>query len=320
MELTRRQKILLISLCGVALLLVFGLILWMSLDSSGDPVPEEPTMPATAVPTPTPTTTPEITPKASPTPYRLPLVPNETGVPKTSSSPSPTVETSPSPSPEANAGTVQIKPDARVGTYNAKQKEFVAIGTQNGEAIAILLVRVQQHEAEIISIPAETYAPVYTLGANAAVLALELAPIGTACARAETQREGCWNLIWAIKNLTGFQPPHYLCVDFACMDDFFTFVPSLESDDGAIDRDGFLTILNDSGASRAQRFAQFGIGTVRYLSEVSLWELPAFRNATRGSFTASLSFWELLSLMRSLKSVTSFSVSVLSDADAFPFS
>lgn len=305
MELTRRQKITLITLGALALLLAAGLLLWFMLSDAGEPIPEAPTAPATAAPSPTPETTPVITPKSSPTPYILPLVPQGAATPQPSIT----------PTPAAEASAVRIRPEARIGTYNAKQKDFVAIGTQNGEAVAILLVHVEGQQATVTAIPAETDAPVYTLGANAAVLGLETAPIGQACVRAEGEKEGCWNLIWAIKNLTGFQPPEYLCVDFACMDAFFSFVPSIESDTGAIDRDAFLRILNDAGKSRAEGFAQFGIGAVRYLCKVSLWELPAFRSATRGAFSASLSFLELLSLMRSLKAVTSFSVSVLNGAD-----
>ena len=309
MELTRKQKILLAVLGGAALLLVLGLILWIALDRSGDPVPEEPPLPSfTEAPTPTdpPTPSPSPSPTASPTPYYLPLVPNGTVEPTKA----------PSPSPMTEAAVPAVRTEARVGTYNAERKEFAAIGTHNGAAVAVLLVKVQPPIAEITAIPAETPAQVYLLGPDAAIKGLDRVPIGSACARAVTEREGCWNLIWAIKNLTGFQPPHYLCVDLSCMDAFFSYVPSLESEDGAIDRAAFLDILHDSGDVRAARFAALGVGVVRCLSEVSLWELPSFRSATKGAFSSSLSVLELLALMRSLKAVETFTVSVYGAAAA----
>ena len=76
--------------------------------------------------------------------------------------------------------------------------------------------------------------------------------------------------------------------------------------------------------------AQFGVGIVQYLGKASLWELPAFRKATRGAFTSSLSIYELLLLMGDFKKVTGFTVAVLpteqkdgvrvlSDAAKLPF-
>ncbi len=301
MELTRKQKILLGSLTGVAVLLLLGLILWIALSGSGEPVPEEPPLPSfTAEPTPTPTETPAPSPTPTPTPYYLPLVPDETRIP-TATAPS---------SPEADAGAARIRTDARVGRFDADCREFAAIGTRNGAAVAVLLVRVQPPLAEITAIPAETEAPVYTLGENAEVLRLDLVPIGTACMRAKTQRAGCWNLVWAIKNLVGVQVSHYLCVDLACMDAFFSFVPAIETDGGSVDAAAFSAILDGSGAERAELLGAFGVGVVRYLSEISLWEIPAFKAAAKDAFSASLSVLELLSLMRALKSVQTFSVSV----------
>ena len=56
MELTRKQKILLAALSAAALLLIVGLIVYIALDGSGDPVPEEPPLPSfTAQPSPAPT-------------------------------------------------------------------------------------------------------------------------------------------------------------------------------------------------------------------------------------------------------------------------
>ncbi len=302
MELTRKQKILLGLLTGVALLLILGLILWIALSGSGDPVPEEPPLPSfTAEPTPTPSATPSPTPTPTPTPYFLPLVPDGAAAP--------TVVPSPSPTTEASAHA-QIRTDARVGRYDANCKEFAAIGTRNGAAVAVLLVRAEPPLAEITAIPAETIAPVYTLGANAEVLRLDLAPIGTASLLAKSPRAGCWNLVWAIKNLTGVQVSHYLCVDLACMDAFFSFVPAIETDGGSIDAASFSAILDRSDAERAKQLGLFGVGVVHCLSEVSLWELPAFKAATKDAFSASLSVLELLSLMRTLKAVKTFSVSV----------
>ena len=306
MELTRKQKILLAALSGVAVLLVVGLVLWINLDRSGDPVPEEPPLPSfSAAPTPAESPTPSPSPSPEPTPYYLPLVPDGTVKPTKEPSPSPTTE----------AAAPAVKADARIGTYHAKQKEFAAIGTQNGEAVAVLLVKVQPPAAEITAIPAETLATVYTLGPHAQVQAIDLAPIGTACARAVTEREGCWNLVWAIKNLSGYQPPHYLCCNLDCMDAFFEFVPAIETSGGAVDAAAFAAILSSSGEDRALRFAEVGVGVVRCLSEVSLWELPAFKSATKDAFSSSLSFLELLALMRTLKTVETFAVAVYDAAN-----
>jgi hypothetical protein len=183
----------------------------------------------------------------------------------------------------------------------------MAIGTQNGEAIAVLLVHVEPPRTTVVAIPSETLATVYTLGADTTVTRVDAAPIGTATARAGSGREGCWNLIWAVKNLTGFRAPAYLCVDFGCMESFFSFVPSLDG----IDYAAFSEMIGEEGETRAQSMARLGVAVVRYLGKVSLWEMPAFRNATRGAFTSSLSVFELLGLMNDLRKAGEFTVAVL---------
>lgn len=322
MHLTRKQTILIVTLSGVAALLLVGLILFLNYGNKRAPVPEEPALPsATASPlpsdTPSPTPTPTATP--SPTPYYLPLVPSgETVTPTPTASPT----AAPAETPQAEA--------PREGTYNDDIKEFMAIGKQNGEAIAVLLVSVDPPTAQVVAIPCETVAQVYTLGEHAKIRSVETAPLRAATARAQSEREGCWNLIWSVKSLTGYRAPAYLCVDFACMEAFFSFAPSLPSLDGEIDLAAFLRILDETDEQRAADMARFGVGIVNYLSKVSLWDLPAFRSATRGSFSASLSVFELLSLMGDLKKVDTFSVTVLptelkdgvrvlSDAAKLPF-
>ena len=315
MQMTRKQKMLLTALAGVAGLLLIGVIALMLLGGTGTKVPDEPPLPsATPSPVPSPTATPSPTPSA--TPYRLPLVPEGT---ETTPGITPPERTPPAPTertPAANSPSPEARAKEREGVYSGQQKEFMAIGTQNGEAIAVLLVQVKPPDVTVLAIPCETLAPVYTLGANCRVERVDTAPLMMASARAETAQEGCWNLIWAVKNLTGVQPPHHLCVDLSCMDAFFDFVPALETDSGAIDRDAFSAIMNDSSGSRAARFASLGVGVVKCLSKVSLWELPAFKSATKGAFSSSLSVLELLSLMRMLKSVTTFSVSVYTEKAA----
>ena len=170
----------------------------------------------------------------------------------------------------------------------------------------------------------------YTLGKNAGIERVDDAPLSTATARAESAREGCWNLVWAVKNLLGYRAPAYLCVDFSCMEAFFSFAPDLAADGVKIDLDAFLQMLNEPDEQRAESMAQFGVGIVQYLGKAKLWELPAFRSATRGAFTSSLSIYELLRLMNDLKKVTGFKVAVLptqikdgvrvlSDAAKLPF-
>lgn len=330
MHLTRKQTILIVTLSGVAALLIVGLILLLGHLNRRDPIPDEPALPEpTASPEPTPAPTPEETPAPfdtpAPTPYYLPLVPDGT----TAATPLPaTPEPTPSPAPtaEPEAQAPRIHPSPREGIYNDQIREFMAIGTQNGEAIAVLLVHVEPPDASVVAIPSETLATVYRLGSDASIEEVLAAPVGTATASAATAREGCWNLVWAVKNLTGYRAPAYLCVDFDCMERFFSFVPSLDG----IDYAAFCDMLTHSGETRAQDMAEVGVGAVRFLGKVSLWELPAFRSATRGAFSSSLSILELLSLMSSLKEVNQFSVSVLpteykdgvrtlSDAAKLPF-
>ncbi len=328
MQLSRRQTILIVTLSGVAALLIVGLLLLMHYGSKRDPIPDEPALPSASA-SPTPTATPEPTPAPTDTPaptvYYLPLVPEGTEkATPTPATPTPAPTGTPTSEPEAQALRVRSSP--REGVYNEQIREFMAIGTQNGEAIAVLLVHVEPPDASVVAIPYETLATVYRLGSGATIEDVTLAPIGTATASAETEREGCWNLIWAVKNLTGWRAPAYLWVDFGCMEDFFSFAPSLDG----IDFAAFSEMLTHSGETLAEDMAQVGVGAVRFLSAVSLWELPAFRSATRGSFASSLSIFELLSLMSTLREVTRFSVSVLptelkdgvrvlSDAAALPF-
>lgn len=331
MQLSRKQMILIVSLSGVAVLLLVGLLIFLTYFNKKDPVPLEPSLPpATASPAPsdTPSPSPSPTETPSPSPYFLPLVP-EGAI----SSPSPT-PAAPTASPSAKiTGTPEaagIPPGSRDGVYNDAIKEFMAIGTRNGEAIAVLLVQVKPPETTVVAIPCETQATVYTLGRGAAVERIDSAPIGTATARAETGREGCWNLIWAVKNLTGYRAPAYLCVDFSCMEAFFSFTPDLVADGETVDLDAFLNMLNEPDEQRAESMARFGVGIVQYLESAKLWELPAFRKATRGAFTSSLSIYELLRLMGDLKKVNRFTVAVLptelkngvrvlSDAAVLPF-
>lgn len=325
MELSRKQTILIVALSGVAVLLLIGLLIFLSYFKKSDPIPKEPALPSaaqTAAPSPTPSPSPSPTETPSPTPYFLPLVPE--GAAKAPSPMPATPSSAPAGTPEA-AG---VPP--RDGVYHDDIKEFMAIGTQNGEAIAVLLVRVEPPDATVVAIPCETQTAVYTLGQDAKIERVDTAPIKAATARAGSVREGCWNLVWAVKNLTGYRAPAYLCVDFSCMEAFFSFAPSLPADGGEIDLEAFSDILSETDEARAADFARFGVGIVRCLGRVSLWDLPAFRSATRGAFTSSLSVYELLKLMNDLKTVESFSVSVLpterkdgvrvlSDAAKLPF-
>ena len=325
MHLTRKQTILIVTLSGVAALLLVGLLLLLHYGKS-DPIPAEPSLPAateTPAPTEPPTPTPEPTATPSPTPYYLPLVPEGAANPPTPLPPAPTA----TPAPEAKLKSV---PSPRDGIYNDEIREFMAIGTQNGEAVAVLLVRVAPPETKILAIPCETQSAVYTLKRGAVVAEVNTAPLQLATARAESLREGCWNLVWAVKNLLGYRAQAYLCVDFSCMDAFFSFAPKLNASGTEIDLAAFSDMLNESGESRAAAFANLGIGAVRLLREVSLWDLPSFRSATRGAFTSSLSILELLDLMGALKKVDTFSVTVLptelkngvrvlSDAAVLPF-
>ena len=95
------------------------------------------------------------------------------------------------------------------------------------------------------------------------------------------------------------------------MEAFFSFASGLSAEGAEIDLNAFLRILNERDEARAKDLAELGVGVVQYLSKVSLWELPAFKSATRGSFTSSLSILELLKLMGDLRKSDAFSVFVL---------
>lgn len=329
MHLTRKQTILIAVLSGVAVLLLIGFLIFWTYFRKSDPIPAEPSLPpATATPSPedTPSPSPTPTETPTPTPYYLPLVPE--GAAATPSPLPATPAASPSRTPAGAPEAAGVPP--REGEYNDKIKEFMAIGTHNGEAIAVLLVRVKPPETTVVAIPCETLSTVYTLGADAKVISVDTAPIRAATARAESVREGCWNLVWAVKNCTGYRAPAYLCVDFSCMEAFFSFAPGLSADGNEIDLDAFLRMLDEPDETRAASMAELGVGVVEYLSRASLWDLPAFRSATRGSFTSSLSVLELLQLMSDLKKTSAFSVvvlptelkngaRVLSDAAVLPF-
>ena len=174
-----------------------------------------------------------------------------------------------------------------------------------------MLVQVKPPKATVLALPCEVLAPVYTLGEGCTVEHVETAPLSAATARAPSLKEGCWNLIWAVKNVTGYQAPEYLCVDFACMESFFAFAPAIPTESGTITLESFQAALKESGAVRAQQMGAFGVGAAQYLLKVSLWELPGFKTATRDAFSSSLSVLSLFSLLRSLRSVTEFSLSVL---------
>ncbi len=306
MQMTRKQKMLLTALAAAAGLLLIGVIALMVLGTGGTAVPDEPpapTVPPTEIPTPTVLPVPTV----APTPYRLPLVPEGTGATPESTPSAPTERT-----PAEDSPSPEVRATEREGVYGGQQKEFMAIGTQNGEAIAVLLAQVKPPLVTVLAIPCETLAPVYTLGENCRVERVDTAPLMTASARAETVQEGCWNLIWAVKNLTGYRAPQYLCVDFACMEAFFSYAPKMKTDEGEITFAVFSDALNASGEERARKMAQLGVGAAQYLMEVSLWELPGFKNATRDAFSSSLSVFELISLLHSLKSATDFRIEVLS--------
>jgi hypothetical protein len=313
MQLTRKQLILIASLGGVALLLIVGLSFLVHCAGSRDPIPAEPSLPpVSAAPSDTPSPAPTVEPSASPspTPYVLPLVPGGGSGASPTRAPSPTPEATAGPETDADPA-VGIKNDARTGVYRDDIKEFMAIGTQNGEAIAILLVHVEPPAASVVAIPCETLAAVYTLSEDASVERTDAAPIGSATARAKGVRQGCWNLVWAVKNLVGWRAPEYLYVDLGCMDAFFSFVPSLSAGTREIDLAAFSAMLSESGETRARSMGEFGVGVVRFLGSVSLWELPAFKSATRDAFASSLSVFDLLALMRDLKKTDTFTVTVL---------
>ena len=93
MQLSRKQLILIVSLSGVALLLIAGLFFVIRCGGKRDPIPAEPSLPPATEPprpsdTPSPSPTAEPTESPSPTPYFLPLVPEGgTGTPAPSSPP-----------------------------------------------------------------------------------------------------------------------------------------------------------------------------------------------------------------------------------------
>ncbi len=299
MRLTRKQRIILLSLTGVTLLLLAALCIVVVVVGDTSTPPTEPQVPSyvhVSTPTPAP-----ISPTPSPTPYRLPLLPM-------------TQERTPTPTPtETPAATPNVTPFAptagREGQYNATSKELLAVGTQNGIATAILLLRVTADEVRVIVIPCETMAYVYTLAEGPEIVAVNETEIGDAFLRGGDA--GSWNLVWAVKNLTGCLAPAYMQFDLEKLSAVFSVVSNVKGQTITFSAETLDQQLAKTGTERAAVMGEFAYGMYEVVQAVSIWDLPEIQRKVKGGFETSLSTSEMIALARAIENAKSCSVTLL---------
>lgn len=289
------------------LLAVLGIIIAIvcvaqcALDGGQTPL-NEPIIPSAPVsPSTTPTMEtieePSITP-APATPYMLPLVPDWEGEGPQNS---PTASTIPTSTP---APTVNFVPT--MGQYTSSTKDFLVIGIENEVATAIILARIEGTKLIITAIPYEALATVYTLNENCEIVEVSTQQLGNAIKLGSSERnQQAWNLIWAIKNLIGIQPCHYLCIDLACLSKVMAELDGLEGSNAVYTEENIELYLSATGEGLAYNLLDIGIGLVKQLKVLSIWELPSIQSASKGHVFSSLSTLELISLARSIQKVTS---------------
>lgn len=281
MLLSRTQRILLLSGVGVAVLLLIGLIAVPHCESSAAPSPS-PTPSATPSASPTNSPSPSPTARPSPTPqYRLPLVPDA----GTASSPAPT--SAPIAVPTADA-------PLREGRFDNDVRDFLAVGTRDGDTVAILLGRLAPPTLSVVAIPCETLDP----GA--------LTEAEQAEKNAEARR-----LSERIAERFGLRLSHSFTADLSCLDAMLDAVPTLSAVGMTFDESTVDAVLTASGTERAYGMGALGASICRLFSTVSPWTLPALRDATRGKVETELNVWELIGFCAALRGMTTTSVTVL---------
>ncbi len=296
----------------ITLSLVLAALL-ISNDEEEPTAPTEPSIPAAMLKegttkTAAPTTTPSASPTPSPTQYRLPLAPI------TSASPSASTKATAAPSPTATAAAdadplldaaETILPALVEGLYESNCKDLLVVGTENGVATAVALVRIRGDTLHVIAIPYETMGLVYTLDSACRITAITRTQIGRATLLGGTkQQQRCWNLVWTVKNLTGVRAAQWLCVDMACLPALMEATGGAQGEELLFTADNITELMDVQGEQRADLVCELATAAFYLLRGSSLWELPAIRKAAGSSVSSSLSLEQLIALARSLSSLT----------------
>lgn len=272
--------------------------------------PEIPTVnpstpePYSAVPTPQPSLTP-----APVFADRLPLVPNW-------NSDEPVETNTPPPSESPTANFVPT-----LGQYDDDIKDFLAVGTENGVATAVLLVRLEGTTLYIVAIPYEAEALVYTLNSDCQITEASRLSLGLAIDRGGNDKnQQSWNLIWSVKNLIGVQVSHYLSIDLKCLPDVLNELETLSGVNADYSSANIGQYLQLSGESRAYFILDLGVGLLKKLRNVSIWELPGIQSATKGQVRSSLGTRELIALARCFQGVETiecYALPLVSDGESW---
>lgn len=293
-----RSRFLLYTLISLAAIAIITVVICLVKCNSGGTVPlDEPVIPtagATAPATINPSASPSPTPSTEPVAaYRLPLVPiwDE----RTSS---------PAPTPSATLRpTVGFQPT--LGQYSSSTKDFLAVGTENGVATAILLVRMTGTQLNVLAIPHEAMALVYTLDEECKITQTSYTSLGAATVLGGQKRnQQVWNLIWAVKNLVGVQVNQYVCIELECLDDVLASVGGFEGTNQTYTPENIHMFFDSERESKTYIMLDIGVGLVKCLKGISIWELPSIQKATKGHVSSSLSTAELISMARGFQSIT----------------
>ena len=209
MLLSRSQRIILGAAVGVALLLLVGLIAFACAKprtAENAPSPS-PSASATATPSPSPTPTPSARPTETPV-YRLPLVPfaEETDAPTAS--------------PLAPVTAKPIDPSAMIeGRFDSNVRDFLTVGTEDGEPVAVLLVRLAPPNLWVLSVPCET------LPTEPQTDAVTPAPSPKNEKNAAARR-----VSRAVASELGLKLDHTLTLDLTCAEEVVEFLEIIRKD------------------------------------------------------------------------------------------
>ncbi|MBR0426015.1 MAG: hypothetical protein IJK01_07845 [Clostridia bacterium] len=290
MLLSRSQRIILGAAVGVALLLLVGLIAFACAKprtAENAPSPS-PSASATATPSPSPTPTPSARPTETPV-YRLPLVPfaEETDAPTAS--------------PLAPVTAKPIDPSAMIeGRFDSNVRDFLTVGTEDGEPVAVLLVRLAPPNLWVLSVPCET------LPTEPQTDAVTPAPSPKNEKNAAARR-----VSRAVASELGLKLDHTLTLDLTCAEELIRAVPTLSGGGMTFDEQTVSELMNADGAKRAYGMGALGVGIANLFSTVSPWKLPSLREATRGRVSTELNLWELFGLAAAFRGMRTTSVAVL---------
>ena len=208
-----------------------------------------------------------------------------TGSRSRSASPAPTATQAASPTADA---------PLREGRFDNDVRDFLAIATQDGDTVAILLARLAPPTLSVVAIPCET---------------LETdAP--TEAEQAEKNAEAR-RLSERIAERFGLKLSHSFTADLSCLDAMLDSVPTLSAVGMTFDESTVDAVLTATGTERAYGMGALGVSICNLFSTVSPWTLPALRDATRGKVETELNIWELLGFCAALRGMTTASVTVL---------